>query len=178
MPRPLLAIPASGQFLSHSTFSGSETQLGHPLLQDALAYLPEGPSDFSEPPQPQATTWGLTGQDPNQVSQTQTLAVKCVGKKKEHGGGQGLPAPTSQELLGFWQLQQDLMIPVLPVGRMGVPIHQERAPNPIPQCQLRSQVTGEQQVLGQVLHSANPEHHELGGLVSVALHPGALWEDP
>ena len=133
---------------------------------------------LSEPPQPQATTWGLTGQDPNQVSQTQTSAVKCVGKKKEHGGGQGLPAPTSQELLGFWQLQQDLMIPVLPVGRMGVPIHQERAPNPIPQCQLRSQVTGEQQVLGQVLHSANPDHHELGGLVSVALHPGALWEDP
>ena len=53
MPRPLPAIPASGQFLSRFTFSGSETQLGHPLLQDALAHLPEGPSDFSEPPQPQ-----------------------------------------------------------------------------------------------------------------------------
>ena len=59
------------------------------------------------------------GQDPGQVSQTQTSADKCVGKKKEHGGGQGLPAPTSQELLGFWQ--QDLIDPSPACGKDGGP---------------------------------------------------------
>lgn len=82
MPRPLLAIPASGQFLSHSTFSGSETQLGHPLLQDALAYLPEGPSDFSEPPQPQATTWGLTGAGSKSGLSDSDLSSQVCGEEK------------------------------------------------------------------------------------------------
>lgn len=70
---------------------------------------------------PRLLPGGSQGQDPDQVSQTQTSAVKCVGKKKEHGGGQGVPAPTSQELLGFWQLQQDLIDPSPACGKDGGP---------------------------------------------------------
>lgn len=117
----------------------------HPLLQDTLACIHDGPSDFSEPPQPGATnsqhfsgsSRGLAGPGFRSSPSSGQTGRKWRSRERSTAGGRA----ACSNLPGCLDLQQHNLADPQPcpwaVQRMGFPVPEVRAPSPLPQCQVR-----------------------------------------